>query len=398
MHSLSAVTFFSSFGMQDGAIFLHSSLQPQVDPPAWFKVWVSRAEPYVPPYSPGGLGLWEPLVQLSNIAAAVEAGGHVGRAALRTGPFDATFVPASAAPPAPPPSAPPPLRVSGASKRGRSYVEDEKQDAPVHTWSGESTAGGADMFAGAGRASVSGLGTGMGAPGTWSSCETAEAVPSSCAFEEGGVASSAARATPERTWSRRAGRGKFMRSAAPELRSATEAAIAAVKPSCSYSCPVEGCSAVFETKLQLLVHDRHHKGLVIWKCLFEGCGKEFVSRTTLGTHRRSHSGEAPFVCPMENCGAAFQTKSNLNRHIKTHDDLVRFRCVFQGCGMVFSQLASLTSHTKGKHVNDRPFRCVVEGCGGAFPTGAGLRGHVKLHLPSFGSGGKTSGAGANPSV
>ncbi|XP_011151956.1 zinc finger protein 501-like [Harpegnathos saltator] len=112
----------------------------------------------------------------------------------------------------------------------------------------------------------------------------------------------------------------------------------------SYSCPVSGCSEVFDKWSLLRQHKAKHK--TEHKC--DKCNIVLRTKRQLKIHSKTHSENRPIIsCPYETCSRTYFYKSNLDHHIRMKHLDHKFCCDI--CSAELSSKQKLIEHTKRLH-------------------------------------------------
>ncbi|XP_066555038.1 P43 5S RNA-binding protein-like [Amia ocellicauda] len=147
-----------------------------------------------------------------------------------------------------------------------------------------------------------------------------------------------------------------------------------------YSCPQQGCGAVFTREWRLREHGTAHSGERPLVCDAPDCGARFSRSAHLRRHRLRHCGQRAFRCTHVGCSQAFFTRDNLTRHVRcvhgAEDGC--FKCQYQGCDKSFKKRRTYKMHLN-EHSPTLSFRCQKDGCGMRFETRAARRAHEKRH-------------------
>ncbi|KAJ8679947.1 hypothetical protein QAD02_015734 [Eretmocerus hayati] len=109
-----------------------------------------------------------------------------------------------------------------------------------------------------------------------------------------------------------------------------------------FTCPEEGCSAVFLTKPLL---QQHKQSTHIYEFYCADCSLCFTSKCDLRRHVYSHlESEKSYACPYDDCNRVYTRKSNLNMHVKSHHTKeITFQCSV--CQLYLSSKQKLKNHT-----------------------------------------------------
>ncbi|XP_049921179.1 zinc finger protein 567-like isoform X2 [Epinephelus moara] len=196
-------------------------------------------------------------------------------------------------------------------------------------------------------------------------------------------------------------------------------------PSRTHSC--FQCNAIFETKAELLSHQRSHRARPIYQC--GQCDKEFHHLSSLTNHKQTHLDRGGFTCSRCDkvfesakerdahrlqhrlpdltctvCDQTFSSQTQLLRHLQTHSVEGAEPCyncrfcdqTFSGvtqlrihqrthtfrsyqcdqCSKTYGSLTGLQSH-RASHTTESRFLCPQ--CGKRFKTRDGLEGHLRTH-------------------
>jgi len=96
--------------------------------------------------------------------------------------------------------------------------------------------------------------------------------------------------------------------------------------------------ATFETKYDLLLHRKEHRGANPEKCTV--CGARFPTPVELKRHRVACHSNRPYACP--HCPHRSKTRDKLDRHMVCHTSKDTYRC--QHCDKTFAFKNSLKKH------------------------------------------------------
>ena len=132
-------------------------------------------------------------------------------------------------------------------------------------------------------------------------------------------------------------------------------------PKC-FSCDIDDCTCLFETKNELLNHKKtyHTK---IFKCPFLNCEKSFEKIINLNKHYKSHFPSAKkYHCPYPGCTKSFTASYNLTIHYRMHIGDQPYCC--EKCGMKFFVRANYKYHVNVKHniITMKEKCCQHKGC------------------------------------
>lgn len=130
------------------------------------------------------------------------------------------------------------------------------------------------------------------------------------------------------------------------------------------------CDSCFNSKSELVRHQRGHTGQKAYSC--PECGKGFTTSLYLMKHRRIHSGDKSFVC--SECGKSFTHKADLVIHGRTHTGEKPFSC--SECRKRFISQSYLIKHQRS-HTGDKQYSCSE--CGKSFGTNTYLIIHQRIH-------------------
>lgn len=150
-----------------------------------------------------------------------------------------------------------------------------------------------------------------------------------------------------------------------------------------HSCPVEGCTKEFRSKIGLDNHMAHHSGDPQFNC--EKCGKLFYSLLQLKNHSRTHrkansltSNEPKalhYRC--KPCGRKYRDESALSRHQLACTPIEKkHACTFKSCQKAFKFRSELKKHLN-RHLNGPQYEC--DQCGKMFYYKHSLGRHKMTH-------------------
>ncbi|XP_077440665.1 uncharacterized protein LOC144062814 [Vanacampus margaritifer] len=187
------------------------------------------------------------------------------------------------------------------------------------------------------------------------------------------------------------------------------------------------CDDIFDTKAELLAHQRSHRARPVFRC--GQCDKEFLHLASLTNHKQTHRDSSGYICDQcgkefksdkerdahrlqhrppdltcTECSQTFSSQTRLLRHLQTHTlegAELRYRCrfceqTFSGvtllrihqrshtplsfqcdkCNKMYATLTGLQSH-QATHNADSRLLCSQ--CGKCFKTRDGLEGHLRTH-------------------
>lgn len=133
-------------------------------------------------------------------------------------------------------------------------------------------------------------------------------------------------------------------------------------------------------------------------CDEDGCGKSFTPPENLRRHSRTHCTDRPYSCPIQGCAAVYKAPVALAKHMEAgkhnagllvmrpppphvlSDSDRRLACPELGCNWAFKDNAGLKRHVgshRTLHSGTRHFPCPKKGCGKLFGRHTKLAAHLQ---------------------
>uniref|UniRef100_A0ACD5XD13 Uncharacterized protein n=1 Tax=Avena sativa TaxID=4498 RepID=A0ACD5XD13_AVESA len=106
-----------------------------------------------------------------------------------------------------------------------------------------------------------------------------------------------------------------------------------------YTCSIEGCSTIFDTRNELSLHERDI-------CPVKSCGKKFVTHKYLLQHGKVHTDHRPLKCPWEGCGMAFKWSWARTEHLRVHTGDRPYACLEPECAQTFRFVSDFSRHKR----------------------------------------------------
>lgn len=106
-----------------------------------------------------------------------------------------------------------------------------------------------------------------------------------------------------------------------------------------YKCELDGCTMSFQTKAELLLHERN-------QCPVVGCRKKFNSHKYAIQHQRVHDDDRPLKCPWDGCTMSFKWAWARTEHLRVHTGERPYVCKIKGCGLTFRFVSDFSRHRR----------------------------------------------------
>jgi len=91
-----------------------------------------------------------------------------------------------------------------------------------------------------------------------------------------------------------------------------------IKTRLKFSCPIAGCSKIFQYKSESEKHMTRHCQERPNACQFPSGNKSFKRQDELRVHVQFHNEYFQFKCPFPECRAQFKIKPDLKKHVWQH--------------------------------------------------------------------------------